>query len=148
MKRWIAALLIFVCWSEAADALACKSSPSRDTYHQYRIVDGKKCWYAGREKLEKSALAWKTRDITGSENTSRLSVRVKAPAARLQGPPEQQRNTLGVTAGETAPDFDAVFGHFRAYEVPRPVVHLLYPARVAQAYGAKRVAVVLYRREP
>lgn len=30
------------------------------------------------------------------------SVRVKAPAARLQGPPEQQRKTTGVTAGEPA----------------------------------------------
>jgi len=111
------------------------------------LIEGKRCWYAGHTKLEKSALAWKLRDTTGSENTSRLSVRVKAPAARLQGPPEQQRNTLGVTAGETAPNFDAVFRHFRAYDVARPVVHLLYPLRVQQAYGARPVATIAYRQQ-
>jgi hypothetical protein len=46
------------------------------------------------------------------------------------------------------PDFDAVFAHWPEYAVAHPVAHLLYPKRVAQAYGAKRVAVVLYRREP
>jgi hypothetical protein len=147
MNRWLIAVALLVCWSGTAAAkTACLSSHGSDAYYQYRIIDHRKCWYAGAERLEKSALAWKLN--SGSEKTSRLSVRAKAPAARLQGPPEQQRNTLGVTAGETAPDFDATFAYFPAYEIARPVVQLLYPKNVAQAWGSKRVAVVLYRREP
>jgi len=77
MNRWIIAVSVFACWSEAAAALACKPSPDRDSYHQYRIVDGKKCWYPGRAKLEKSALAWKSRDTQG-----RLVRLARPPASR------------------------------------------------------------------
>jgi len=42
-------------------------------------------------------------------------------------------------------DFDSVFGNWPQYAVARPVVHLLFPKRVAQAYGAKRVATIAYQ---
>jgi hypothetical protein len=141
MKRLLAAMLIFACWSEAAAALACKSSPGRDTYHQYRIVDGKKCWYAGREKLEKSVLAWSR---AGAKQTLAPSTKPFAS----QGSAVHVPNSGFDSRDGSQPDFDAVFGQFENYETAHPVAHLLYPKRVAQAYGAKRVAVVVYRREP
>lgn len=155
MTRILLTLALFVCWSDAAAAtIACRSSPGTDDYYQYRLIDGRKCWFRGHTKLEKSALAWKS---IGSRPVERF-VGVHGSSDRVM-PSEMiaglERAGTGRTGAEgsnpsrsTNPDFDAVFAHFRVYDVARPAVHLLYPARVAQAYGAKRVAVVVYRREP
>ncbi len=155
MKRLaqiVGIFVLFVLWSDAAVALACRSAPGTDDYYQYRLIDGRKCWYRGHEKLEKSALAWKSenrRPVTRASaviagEAPALSSVVKDQAAL--GPPQVAATSLTSGSGEPARDFDSVFGHFPAYEVARPVVHLLYPTRVSQAWGSKRVAVVLYRR--
>ena len=156
MKRWVIAVLIFVCWSEAAAAIACRSSPGSDAYYQYRLIDGRKCWFRGHTKLEKSALAWKSENrrhsqttvslATAAGETLALSSAVKGQAA-LESP-KVAATSLTSGSGEPAPDFDSTFAHWPQYAVARPVIHLIYPTRVPQSWGSKPVRTVSYRREP
>jgi hypothetical protein len=150
MKRWAIAIVLSFCPiilpyqidRAAAATLACRSSPGSDGYYQYRLIDNRKCWFRGHTKLEKSALAWKADSRAGAKQTLAPSTKPFAS----QGSAVHVPNSEFDSRDGSQPDFDAVFGHFRAYDVARPPVHLLYPTRVAQAYGAKRVAVVVYRR--
>ena len=145
MNRWAFAVALFVCWSDAAAAVtACRSSPGTDDYYQYRLIDGRKCWYRGRTVLEKSALAWTANSRAGAKQTLAPSTKPFAS----QGSAAHVLNREFGSPDGSQPNFDAVFGHFPTYAVARPPVHLLYPTRVSQAWGAKRVEVVLYRREP
>jgi len=145
MKHLITAVLIFVCWSEAAAAaIACRSSPGTDDYYQYRLIDGRRCWYRGETTREKSALYWKADSRAGAKQTLAPSTKPFAS----QGSAALVPNSGFDSRDGSQPDFDSVFAHFPAYEVARPVVHLLYPKRVAQAYGARPVATIAYRREP
>ena len=42
----------------AGATIACKSSAPRGVAASYRIIDGRKCWYAGRHSIAKSQLVW------------------------------------------------------------------------------------------
>lgn len=155
MNRFLIAIALFVCWSDAAAAVACRSSPGTDDYYQYRLIDGKKCWYRGHTKLEKSALGWKSETRRRVALTAMVAGEAPGPStlAVNPGPTADHRQESSASAsasrrGEPAPDFDGTFSYWPQYAVARPVVHLLYPPRVSQAWGSKRVAVVVYRREP
>jgi hypothetical protein len=147
MKHWIIAVALFVCWSDAAAAaLACRSSPGTDDYYQYRLIDGRKCWYRGHTVLEKSALAWKESQSSRGGMVKRAA---EQPSLKRQGANGFAPTLTEVAASpREAPDFDSVFGHFPTYAVARPVVHLLYPTRVSQAWGARPVATIAYRVAP
>ena len=43
----------------AAATITCQSSAPRGIAASYRIIDGRKCWYAGRHHVAKSRLAWR-----------------------------------------------------------------------------------------
>ena len=43
----------------AAATITCQSSAPRGVAASYRIIDGRKCWYAGRHRVAKSQLAWR-----------------------------------------------------------------------------------------
>src|SRR5262245_13364565 len=155
MNRWIIAAALLACWSSAAAAkTACLASHGTDAYYQYRMIDGKKCWYRGHEKLEKSTLYW--RNTPGASGTARKAPSAKAVVARaMMTEATRDDSPRPITAAKPvgalnpdrpAPDFDAAFAHFPAYAVARPPIHLLYPKNVAQSYGSKPVRVVLYRR--
>ncbi len=44
----------------SAQARQCSAGPpaSHHGYWSYRLIDGRKCWYEGKEMLSKSLLAW------------------------------------------------------------------------------------------
>jgi hypothetical protein len=143
------ALLVMISASPASAAQACLAAPSTDDYYQYRLIGGKKCWYRGRAVLEKSVLYWRNPVRTSVMKQRAMTVPDVEPASRLAaGRTADATEVVGRDSPERrAPDFDATFAHFPTYAVARPVVHLLYPTRVAQAWGSKRVAVVVYRKE-
>jgi hypothetical protein len=55
-------LLLLLLATPAAAAVTCKSSPGHHRSHwAYRVVDGKRCWYAGPRGLSRSRLHWRAR---------------------------------------------------------------------------------------
>lgn len=50
-------LLIMMLWITAAEARICKSSGGGE-YESYRLVDGRKCWFAGTRRPNKTELHW------------------------------------------------------------------------------------------
>ena len=165
MIRIFAATALLLATSDAASAaIACKSAPGSDGYYQYRLIGGQKCWYRGRVQLEKSALAWRAQD--GDRRTHSASVRVgdeRQPAGR-----SPETSTLKAAGARTFPDvyaalcggpcpdfralmaerFDGAFAPWPNAAVARPPLHLVYPQRVSQAYGARAVTTVAYRSAP
>jgi hypothetical protein len=62
-----AALLISISAAEAKQ-VACQptaqaAKAGKNIYVQYRLIDGRKCWYPGHKKLAKSMLAWKNNPV-------------------------------------------------------------------------------------
>ena len=53
-------IMIAVLLASNAQAVDCQAElPSkRGQYWSYRIIDGRKCWYAGRPMMSKSLLRW------------------------------------------------------------------------------------------
>jgi hypothetical protein len=49
--------IIFFLPIEAASAVQCRTSRSSDAT-QYRIIDGRRCWYQGERRLAKTKLHW------------------------------------------------------------------------------------------
>jgi len=160
MNRWLAVLAVFVCFADTAAATtACRSSPGKDDYYRYRLVDGRKCWTRGHEKIDKSELYWKSENRRAAPANPAATAAGEAPGpSTLAVGPENVSSapsggsmvrTTSASAsrrGEPAPDFDAVFAHWPEYAVAHPPIHLLHPKRVSQAYGARPVALVLYRK--
>jgi hypothetical protein len=141
MIRWAAALALLICCADsAAAATACRSSAGKDGYYRYRLIQGKKCWTRGHEKIAKSELYWKSE--------------TRSAAVRLAGAAVGRLDEM--TSGELArptdsglrppPDFDGVFAFFENYAVAKPAIYLLHPTRVSRAYGARAVATIAYRR--
>jgi hypothetical protein len=61
MIRFAIALILTICTlAPAAASTICQAdrAPRTADYWQWRMVDGKKCWYRGHAKLEKSQLRW------------------------------------------------------------------------------------------
>jgi hypothetical protein len=56
--KTILALFMLACVVTAAEAIECKSAAIPGTYSQWRIIEGKRCWYAGKTKRAKSELHW------------------------------------------------------------------------------------------
>jgi hypothetical protein len=54
-------IMIAVFLTSNAHAIDCRADlPSkRGEYWSYRIIDGRKCWYAGRPMMSKSLLRWR-----------------------------------------------------------------------------------------
>jgi hypothetical protein len=67
----IVLLALFVPGAAVADAgvTLCKSRAGSG-YHQYRLIDGKRCWFTGRTKLPKDQLAWATERSVPSPSRS------------------------------------------------------------------------------
>jgi hypothetical protein len=75
----IAGLLIS---TGAANAIECQSSPAPSNKNQWawRLVDNKKCWYAGEPGMDKSKLRWAANADRALERTQRA---VRKPACPL-----------------------------------------------------------------
>lgn len=57
------AVLVYVFTPTAAGATECRARPGdRDSYWSYREIDGRRCWYRGHRRLDKSELHWPERE--------------------------------------------------------------------------------------
>lgn len=63
MRFALACLLIFFLLPiETASAIQCRTSSAHDgEYWQYRLIDGRRCWYQGERRLAKTKLHWGAR---------------------------------------------------------------------------------------
>lgn len=50
--------LLLLTTPQAQAATVCSATPPRGTYVAWRMIDGRKCWYAGKPGMNKSLLAW------------------------------------------------------------------------------------------
>jgi hypothetical protein len=72
MIKAAAAIATIMLVVPAAEALECKSQKPKGVYASYRLIDGRKCWYAGKHQIAKSKLHWHVR-------VARVSRLAKAP---------------------------------------------------------------------
>jgi hypothetical protein len=86
----ILALAVLVASCHPVSALDCAAAKSETGYWSWRMVDGKRCWYPGRGKIDKAQLRWGT--AGPSESVVPVSVPEDFPPARppseaTSGPP-------------------------------------------------------------
>ncbi len=63
MKRYFVAIaIVFSPWATTTvnAAIECKAEmpPATKEYWSWRLIDGKRCWYAGRPGMSKANLRW------------------------------------------------------------------------------------------
>jgi hypothetical protein len=77
--------------SSSAHAVDCRADlPSKRGEHwSYRIIDGRKCWYAGRPQMSKSLLRWPTKAQPVSREAPAI-LRAAQPASRELQPVSQE----------------------------------------------------------
>src|SRR6266508_1466488 len=91
-------VMIAVFLSSSAYAIDCQANlPQKRTGHwSYRIIDGRKCWYAGKAMISKSLLHWTAAQAQpasrDAEPVSRKekSVSGEAQPASREAPPAQR----------------------------------------------------------
>ena len=44
--------------TSSAHAIECRSKKTDTRYWSWRLIDGRRCWYPGRKKLDNSLLHW------------------------------------------------------------------------------------------
>src|SRR5215467_4334410 len=105
----IAGLLIS---AGTADAIECQSSapPSNKGHWAWRLIDNKKCWYAGEPGMDKSKLHWAPgADRAPSADRALSADRVPEPAQRvapemLQSAESEPWSTFGMGLSVLASD--------------------------------------------
>ena len=55
-RIFLAALMLLA--SSAANAIECRTSKGNVGWWTWRIIDGQKCWYEGRQVIDKTRLHW------------------------------------------------------------------------------------------
>jgi hypothetical protein len=83
----------------AHGSTVCKASKPPGVYAQWRVIDGRRCWYSGRRKLGKGTLYW--------PRPAPPPKRVIAPAMRafkLDDVPAEPALSLDVTEPEPEPE--------------------------------------------
>lgn len=72
--------LSFLIGIESAAAKQCNAAmPSKSKAHwTYRLIDGRKCWYEGRNSIPKSQLSWSVSASPGEKASSEKASRDKA----------------------------------------------------------------------
>jgi hypothetical protein len=82
--------LSFLMGTESAVAKQCNAAmPSKPKAHwTYRLIDGRKCWYEGRNSIPKSLLSWSgsasPSEKASSEKTSRDKASREKASVRLE----------------------------------------------------------------
>src|SRR5262249_14145726 len=76
----ITALLIS---AGTANAIKCQSAPVPSTKSAWRLIDNKKCWYAGEPGMDKSKLHWSV-NADGAPEPAQRAVREPAKFKALQ----------------------------------------------------------------
>jgi hypothetical protein len=64
MKAFAAILLLAIVLPVDAGAVECRAASANDgAYWQWRLIDKRRCWFPGRQKLAKTALHWDVKPI-------------------------------------------------------------------------------------
>lgn len=58
MKKLLLATLLLILSTDGASALTCSTYRSSSSYSQWRLIDGRKCWYKGKHRIDKAQLHW------------------------------------------------------------------------------------------
>ena len=92
-----AALLSFEMTSAHAKQQCAAAMPAKPQgqWWSYRLIDGRKCWYAGKPMLSNSLLAWP------KESSSDLSSRRKADGVVIAGKPGNPLDAQALALEET-----------------------------------------------
>jgi hypothetical protein len=53
-----ACIALLIGMTTSASAIECASAPAGRAYWSWRQIDGKRCWYQGHRRLNKSVLHW------------------------------------------------------------------------------------------
>ena len=89
MRQAITGLMLIMMTSTSALAIECRSSKGGDGYWSWRLIDGKKCWYAGQRMIDKSKLYWTTDlDKRAAAPSRIIDTTAPPPAAEAPNPPE------------------------------------------------------------
>jgi hypothetical protein len=94
---------------------AAAAKAGKNVYAQYRLIDGRKCWYPGRTKLAKSMLAWKSNPVLAKAEPlphDRVTTQVKGRPNRGFDSPDRGHSllagldqVLAILCGGDCPDF-------------------------------------------
>lgn len=77
-RAWVAVALLLATTS-GAQAIECRPGKGDGSYWQWRLIDGKRCWYPGRRRVNKSALHWVARSTTRTVRVKMLRTRREEP---------------------------------------------------------------------
>ena len=75
----------------------CSASPSKAQGHwSWRLIDGRKCWYAGRAMISKSLLEWPARAPMQSQSSRELASVPEEPGDPMESETSEltHRNTF------------------------------------------------------
>jgi hypothetical protein len=101
-KFYFLALALTIGSAEAAEIKKCYLSPPQaEEQRSWRMIDGKKCWYIGPRKMDKSLLKWEPEQPVESEP---MPLPVEAPPVRAEGPSEFEDRWQGLYDHRTARD--------------------------------------------
>ena len=99
MKKLLAMLILFLITSPALGKTQCQTGPKAGANH-YRLIDGKQCWYKGKN-LAKAKLTWGKADArVGTSSTGKPnavagpSLRTPVDKAPIVAPPEWTTVTI------------------------------------------------------
>ena len=81
MIIFIAAIVALIASTLPANAINCKSSPSAET-KTWRLVAGKRCWYAGPARIDKKKLHWRVAKVARQRPALSSTASVPLPTAR------------------------------------------------------------------
>jgi hypothetical protein len=88
--------LSFLMGTESAAAKQCNAAmPSKPKAHwTYRLIDGRKCWYEGRNSISKSLLTWSGSSAPRDKASVRLEKEKALPAKEaMAAMPERPGST-------------------------------------------------------
>jgi hypothetical protein len=113
--RLIVVLIGLLLLGSAADAIDCQSSrPANKSHWAWRLIDNKKCWYAGEPGMEKSKLRWpvhldRSPDLPRASRAAAPSLSPTVETTRPAAPSSREAHlwsTFGMGLAVPASDID------------------------------------------
>jgi len=137
IKHLLTTAVLLASTISAAEAkqVACQptaqaAKAGKNVYAQYRLIEGRKCWYPGRTKLAKSMLAWKNNPVLAKAEPlphDRATAQAKGRPNREFDSPDRDHyfltQVLVLICGGDCPDFSKPLP-----PPPAPPIPYLQPA--------------------